>query len=189
MRNIDVTIRIGIDQIAEIEESNLEVEFTMDRSTDVGQCMSKIIGITIKEEIWDVMWECIKITILEDRITEVDIEETIGMKIMKEVRVGLEKGHIQVTSEGMTDVVVIVGQGHDQECVLIDRIKHHRGREYDHFAKECLKTNEERETDQTQQMFNLDEEQTALKMLATDTYDSLSWVSSLEEIKSEHIKL
>ena len=42
-----------------------------------------------------------------------DTEETIGMKIMKEV--GAEKGHIQVTSEGMTGVVVLVGQDQDQE--------------------------------------------------------------------------
>ena len=28
---------------------------------------------------------------------EVDIEETIGMKIMKEVGVGLERGNIKVT--------------------------------------------------------------------------------------------
>ena len=49
-----------------------------------------------------------------------DIEETIGMKIMKEVGVGPEKGHIKVTSGGTTEVVVIVGQGQNQECVLIE---------------------------------------------------------------------
>ena len=51
----------------------------------------------------------------EDRIVEVDIEETIGMKIMKEVEDGLEKGHIQVISEGMTGVIATVYQGQDQE--------------------------------------------------------------------------
>ena len=75
------------------------------------------------------------------------------MNIMKEVGVGLEKGHIQITSEGMTEVIVIVGQGQDQEQV----------------PKET-----ERETDQIQQMFKLDEEPTSLKMLATDTYDSFN---------------
>ena len=41
-------------------------------------------------------------------------------KIMKEVGVGLEKGNIKVTLEGMTGVVVIVGQGQDQEQILIE---------------------------------------------------------------------
>ena len=34
---------------------------------------------------------------------------------MKEVGVGLEKGIIQVPSEGMTEAAVIVDQGQDQE--------------------------------------------------------------------------
>ena len=38
-------------------------------------------------------------------------------------------------------------------------------------------------------MFNLDEEQTSLKTLATDTYDRFDRVGSLEEIKSEHLNL
>ena len=37
------------------------------------------------------------------------------MKIMTEVGVGLEKDHIPVTSEGITEEVVTVGQGQDQE--------------------------------------------------------------------------
>ena len=65
--------------------------------------------MTLGEEILEVMQECIKIRILEDRILEID---------MKEVGVGLEKGHIQITSEGTTEV--IVGQGQDQEWELIE---------------------------------------------------------------------
>ena len=70
-----------------------------------------------------------------------------------------------------------------------DRIRCYKCRKYDHFAKDCLTTKEERKIDQIQQMFNLDEKQTSLKTLATDTYDSLSQVGSLEEIRSEHLKL
>ena len=40
-------------------------------------------------------------------------------------------------------------------------------------------TREERETEQKQQMFNFNEEQTALKTLATNTYDNFNHVSSL----------
>ena len=62
-------------------------------------------------------------------------------------------------------------------------------REYDHFAKDCPTTKVEKETHQIQQMFNLDEEQTSLKLLVTDTCDSLNYVHLLEEIKSEHLNL
>ena len=34
---------------------------------------------------------------------------------MKELEVGLEKDHIQITLEGTTGVVIMVGQGQDQE--------------------------------------------------------------------------
>ena len=109
-----------------------------------------------------------------------DIEEIIGMKVMKEVGVGLEKGPTQVTSEGMTGVVVIAGQDQDQEQVLIEtelgvtsvesmiilqRLSHNKRRKRDRSNK---------------QMFNLDEEETYLNTLATDTYDSLNHVNSLE---------
>ena len=40
-------------------------------------------------------------------------------------------------------------------------------------------------------MFNLDEEQTSLKTLATDTYDSHNKINSLEDIRleQEHLNL
>ena len=44
-----------------------------------------------------------------------------------------------------------------------NRIRCYKCREYDHFAKDCLSAKEERETDQMQQMLNLDEDQTSIK--------------------------
>ena len=67
----------------------------MDKITEVDQGMNKAIGMTLEEETLKVIQEHIKIRILEDRIIEVDIEETIGIKIMKEVGVALEKGNIK----------------------------------------------------------------------------------------------
>ena len=40
-----------------------------------------------------------------------------------------------------------------------------------------------------QQMFNLDEEQTSLKTLATNMYDSLNKINSLENIRQGHVNL
>ena len=92
----------------------------MDKITEVVQGMWKAIEMTLGENISEVMQEHIRIRILEDRIIEVDTEEIIGMKFFIELGVGLGKGHIQVISEGMTGIVVRVGQGQDQEWVLIE---------------------------------------------------------------------
>ena len=61
--------------------------------------MDKAIGTTLGEEILEAIQECIRIKILRDRIIEVDIEEIIGIKIMKEIGVGLQKDHIQIILE------------------------------------------------------------------------------------------
>ena len=44
----------GIDQIVEIEKSNLVVEFSMDKIIEVDQGMNKTIGMTLGEEILEV---------------------------------------------------------------------------------------------------------------------------------------
>ena len=52
-------------------------------------------------------------------------------------------------------------------------------------------TKEIRETEHIQQLFNLDKEQTSLKTLATEIYDNLSKINSLQDITiaPEHLKL
>ena len=70
-----------------------------------------------------------------------------------------------------------------------DRIRCYKCREYDHFAKECPTSKVEKESEQIQQMYNMDEEQTALKLLATDTYDSLNRINSTEETPMDHLNL
>ena len=114
---IEEIIKIGIDQIAEIEEFSLVVEFSMDKmEVDLG--MHKVTGIIIGEETLEVTWEWSKN--FGRQIIEEDIQETIEMKIIteKEIGVGLEKDHIQtIIAEGETDVVVIVDQGQNQEQV------------------------------------------------------------------------
>ena len=107
-------MKLGSDQIVEIEKFNFVIEFKMDKiEVDLG--INKITGIIIGEEIVEVTCEHIKI--LEDRIIEEDIEEIIGMKLIteKEVEVDLEKDHIRTIIEGETGVVVIVDQCQDRE--------------------------------------------------------------------------
>ena len=72
-----------------------------------------------------------------------------------------------------------------------DRVGCYKCTEYDHYMKECPISKEEREIEQIQQMFNLDKRQTSLKMLATDMYDSLDKINSLEDIilVQEHLNL
>ena len=54
-----------------------------------------------------------------------------------------------------------------------DSIRYFKCREYDHFAKDCLNSEAERELEQIQQMYNLDENKTALKVLTADIHDNL----------------
>ena len=48
-----------------------------------------------------------------------------------------------------------------------DRVRCYKCREYGLYTKDCPTTKEEREIEQIQQMFNLDEEQKSLKTIAT----------------------
>ena len=53
-----------------------------------------------------------------------------------------------------------------------DRVRCFKCREYDHFAKKFPNSQTEREPEQIQEMNNLDEDYTALKVLVAGTYDS-----------------
>ena len=61
--------------------------------------------------------------------------------------------------------------------------------EYNHFAEDCLTSKVEKESEQIQQMYNMDKEQTTLKLLMTDTYGSLNRTNLTEEIPMDHLNL
>ena len=50
-----------------------------------------------------------------------------------------------------------------------DRIRYFECREYNHFERECPTRQASRETEQIQQMFNMDEDQTILQTPLIDT--------------------
>ena len=70
-----------------------------------------------------------------------------------------------------------------------DRIRCYECREYDHFTKECPTSREERELKQLQQMLNLDDEQTSLKLLVTNTRDNLNSIGSEDNLRPGHLNL
>ena len=70
-----------------------------------------------------------------------------------------------------------------------DRSSCYKCRKYDHFAKDCATSKVEKESEKIQHMCNMDEEQTALKLLVADTYDSLNRINSMNETRVDHLNL
>ena len=70
-----------------------------------------------------------------------------------------------------------------------DRIRYYKCREYDHFTKNCPTSREEKEIEQLQQMLNLEDEQTSLKSLVTNTQDNFSRVNSEDNLRLGHLNV
>ena len=60
------------------------------------------------------------------------------------------------------------------------RIRCFECREYDHFTRQCPARRENRETEQIQQMFSLDEDQTILQTPLMDTGDGIMTIPLME---------
>ena len=74
----------------------------------------------------------------------------------------------------------MVGLGQDQEQVQTEIESDFGCREYDRFARECPTRQENRETEQIQQMFSLDDDQTRLQTLLVDTGDDIMMITLTE---------
>ena len=61
-----------------------------------------------------------------------------------------------------------------------DRIRYFKCREYDHFARECPTRQASRETEQIQQMFNMDKDHTILQTPLMDTDEEELTIALME---------
>ena len=90
------------------------------------------------------------------------------MTILEEVEVGLEKDNIQVILEGKIEAIVV-----DQDQVWEPLLTEIGLDVYDYFTIDCPNSQTEKEPEQIQHIYNLDEDQTGLKVLAADMYNNL----------------
>ena len=111
---IKIDIKVGIDKTAVIGECDIEVEVSRDKITDEGHNMSKIIEGILGKDILE------EHRIIEVRILGVDVEVILGMIILEEVEVGLEKDSIQVTLEEMIKASVDWDQVQEQVLIEIE---------------------------------------------------------------------
>ena len=156
-------IKIDIDWIVEIEGHHSEINISMDRIIREDHTMSIIIEMTLEE------------TILE--------KHKINCR-GQNFRGGYRRNYRNKNS----------GRGRrrprDRQCSgnfsRNDRSSSSRSRSC--LTKDCPNLEIEKEPEQIQQMYNLDEEQTALKVLATDTHDNLTR-TSLNDTVVDHLNL
>ena len=124
--------------------------------------------IWIIEENMETIWEVTK-GMRDKIIIEMDSGETLETKAMWEIGVGHMTGKLQVIPKGTIGASVTVDQGQVLEWVQIEiGLDVLSVESYDHFTRNYLTTQVDREVEQIQQMFNMDEDHTLLQMPLID---------------------
>ena len=130
---------------------------------------------------------------MTDEIAEESIEIITEMKVMTEVEMGtvLERGHFPETLVVIEIESTSNSRSRSRSTASMnrDRIRCCNCREYDHFAKDCPTSREERELEQLQQMLNLEDEQSSLKSLVKNKQDNFNRVNSEENLRLGHLNL
>ena len=181
------TIRIGTDQtveIVEIKEFQLVVGYNVNEITEINQGMTEIIGNDFRRGSFR---DTLRTNLnfrgqnYKGRYRE-NYRNDRGRGRSRERQY---QGNIRRNDRSSSSR----SRSGSRAGTNRDRIRCSNCREYDHFAKDCPTSKLEKETEKIQQTFNMEEQQTALKTLATDTYDSLNQVSFLNETAQDHLNL
>ena len=111
-----------------------------------------------------------------------EIEVVSGMKILAEVGVGPERQYSG--SSRRDEISSSRSRSSSRVNTNRDRIRCFKCREYEYFAKDCLNVSEteKEQTEQMQQMLDLEWHETALKVLVVDTYENLIRINLEETI-------
>ena len=158
---------MGIDQTVVIEECHIEVELNMDKITEEGYNMIKFIEVILGKEILE------EHKIIEVRILQEDIDHNFrsdNYERSRRYRKGQYSGHFRRNDRSSSR-----SRSGSRVSTNRDRIRCFKCREYVHFAKDCpnISETEKEQAEQIQQMLNLEEDKTALKVLTADTYKYL----------------
>ena len=108
---------------------------------------------------------------MEDKIVEENMG-IIGAMIIIEAGIDQEKGHSQkiMVTIGIEVLCNSKSRSGSRASTNIDRVRCYNCREYDHCARNCPNSGEERDLEQLQQMLNMEAEEQTL--LLTNRQDS-----------------
>ena len=170
--------KIDIGLIVEIGEHHKEDEVNLDKVIEEDNISLIITEITLDETILE------RHEITEGKIIEVDTEGIIEMIILEEVGVGLRIDNIQIILEGMIEAVVGLDQVQElpPKEIELDAIRV----ENMIIMLRTIQLHKQKESEQIQ-IYNMDEEQAILKMLATATYDSLNRINLIDETIGDYL--
>ena len=125
-----------------------------------------------------------------DKIAEESIETAFEMTVMTETGTGLEKGHfpeIMATMLEIGNTSNSRSRSGSRASTNRDRIHCCKCREYNHFARDCPTSMEEKGIEQFQQMLNLGDEQTSVT--PSNMRGNFSRTSSEENLRVGHLNL
>ena len=126
--------------------------------------------------------------IMVDKTVEENIEAAIEVTVMTKAGTGLERLFPRNYSNNITrSTSNSRSRSGSRASMNRDRIHCYKCREYDHFARDCPTSREEKEVEQLQQMLNLGDEQTSVT--PPNMQDNFSRTSSEENPRVCYLNL